>query len=87
MFTKGTFGGVLGHGNLITQQTHRLYFWNWWLIPFGQTLANAAKEYSLARSDVELGQFNGATGFRPDTGRRCSSGLALRRSLRLDIPE
>ena len=36
---------------------------NWWSIPLGQMLANAAKRSSLARSDVELGLFDRASSF------------------------
>jgi hypothetical protein len=36
---------------------------NWWSIPLAQTLANAAKWSSLARSDVELGLFDRASSF------------------------
>ena len=36
---------------------------NWWSIPLGQMLANAAKWSSLARSDVELGLFDRASSF------------------------
>jgi hypothetical protein len=65
--TKGILGRILGHvsKNLFRCAGRQcsILLARWWLIPLGQTLANAAKWSYLARPDVELVLFDWAPCF------------------------